>query len=108
MTRTRSKPEPLYIGVGSHVVCLHPTTGDEIWRTKLKSAAYVTLHVIGDSVVAGAGGELFCLDSRTGEIRWHNKLKGLGLGVVAFAGSDTAVVQAAIAAQAAAATAATM
>ncbi len=108
MARPKSKPEPLYIGVGGHIVCLHPTTGDEIWRTKLKSAAYVTLQVTDGSIMAGAGGELFCLDPRTGEIRWHNKLKGLGLGVIAFAGSDMAVMQAAIAAQAAATTAATV
>ena len=108
MARPKSKPEPLYIGVGGHIVCLHPTTGDEIWRTKLKSAAYVTLHVTDGSIVAGASGELFCLDPRTGEIRWHNKLKGLGMGVIAFAGSDMAVIQAAVAAEAAGAAAAAM
>ncbi len=108
MARARSKPEPLYVGIGGHIVCLHPTTGAEIWRTKLKSATYVTLQVADGNVIAGAGGELFCLDPRTGEIRWHNKLKGLGLGVVAFAGNDIAAIQAAVAAQASTTTAATM
>ncbi len=106
MARPKSKPEPLYIGLGGHVVCLHPTTGDEIWRTKLKTSTYVTLQVTDASIMAGASGELYCLDPRTGEIRWHNKLKGLGMGVVAFAGSDMAVLQAASAAAAAGAAAA--
>lgn len=106
MARPTSKPQPLYIGIGSHVVCLHPVTGDEIWRTKLKSVSYVTIQIADGRILAGAGGEVFCLDPRSGEILWHNKLKGLGLGIVAFAGSDVAVVQAMIAAQAATAAAA--
>jgi outer membrane protein assembly factor BamB len=106
MARTRSKPEPLYIGIGGHIVCLHPTTGAEVWRTKLKSAAYVTLCQVDGRIMAGAGGELFCLDPRTGEILWRNKLKGLGMGVIAFAGSEIAAIGAAIAAQSAGAAAA--
>jgi outer membrane protein assembly factor BamB len=108
LPRTRSKLEPLYIGIGGHVVCLHPATGAEVWRTKLKSAAYVTLYQVDGRILAGAGGELFCLEPRTGEILWRNKLKGLGMGVIAFAGSEVASMAAAIAAQSAATTAATM
>lgn len=103
----RAKSQPIVIGVGSHVVALNADTGDELWRTKLKSSSFVTVMHEGNRVMAGAGGEVFCLDARTGEILWHNKLKGLGLGTVAFSGSSEAVLQAAIAAQRAAVAAAT-
>jgi outer membrane protein assembly factor BamB len=107
MVRQKAGSAPIYIGVGGHVAAVRPTTGEEIWRSKLKSSgSFVTIQVMGDHILAGAGGELFCLDARSGEIVWHNKLKGLGLGVIAFAGSDVSVMQAAAAA-AAAATAAT-
>lgn len=106
MPRLRANTEPIYIGIGGHVVAIHPQSGDEIWRTKLKSSAsFVTIMPSDGHIFAGAGGELFCLDARSGAIRWHNKLKGLGLGVIAFPGSDALVVQAALAAQQAAAAA---
>lgn len=79
---------PLYIGIGSHVVALHPSSGEEIWRTKLKSSSYVTVCALNGAVYAGAGGELFCLNAQSGEIVWHNKLKGLGHGLIAFASAD--------------------
>lgn len=105
MARSR-KMDVIHIGVGSHVVAVQASSGEELWRTKLKSASYVTLHREGDLVFAGASGELFCLDAASGEIRWHNKLKGLGLGLVAFTSSDPSL-SAAAAAAAAATTAAT-
>jgi outer membrane protein assembly factor BamB len=104
----RSKSQPLIIGIGSHVVCLNGDTGDELWRTKLKSASIVTIRQEGARVLAGASGELFCLDAKTGSILWHNKLKGLGLGYVTFSGgTDGATIAAAQAQQAAAVAAAT-
>lgn len=103
---TRSKSQPLIVGVGSHAVCINFDTGEELWRTKLKSSSFVTIHVDGARVLAGAGGELFCLDARSGTILWHNKLKGLGFGVVTFAGGPAAAVAAAMHAQRAAAVAA--
>lgn len=102
----RAKSQLLVIGVGSHVVGLNADTGDELWRTKLKSSSFVTVLHEGNRVMAGAGGEVFCLDTRSGEILWHNKLKGLGLGTVAFSGTTDTVLQAAIAAQRAAVAAA--
>ncbi|MBL0171789.1 MAG: PQQ-binding-like beta-propeller repeat protein [Gemmatimonadaceae bacterium] len=84
----RRKPSPLYIGIGSHVVALDATSGEEIWRTKIKSSSFVTVCVIDSAVYAGAGGELFCLNARSGETVWTNKLKGLGHGLIAFAGAD--------------------
>lgn len=104
MARSR-KSDVVYIGVGSHVVALQASSGEELWRTKLKGTSYVTLHREGDVIFAGASGELFCLDASSGEIRWHNKLKGLGLGLVTFTSSDP--TSAASAAAAAATTAAT-
>ena len=105
----RIRLQPLYIGVGGHVVAIDNRTGEEIWRTKLKSSSsFVTISQFEGLLLAGASGELFCLNPKGGEVLWHNKLKGLGLGVVAFAGSDATVQLAAAAAAAAATTAATM
>jgi len=95
----------LIIGVGGHVVAIDPSTGEELWRTKLRRSSFVTLSEAADRIHAGAGGELFCLDRRSGSILWHNRLKGLGLGVVAFPGDSATVVAAA--AEAAARAAAT-
>ena len=102
----RRNSTPLYIGIGSHVVAINTSSGEEIWRSKIKSSSYVTINVVGDLVFAGAGGELFCLNAVSGERLWHNKLKGLGHGLIAFAGTEANVMQAAQAAQAAATAAA--
>jgi outer membrane protein assembly factor BamB len=96
-----------YIGVGGHVVAIHPGTGEEIWRRKLRASSFVTVQVIDDVVLAGAAGELFCLDAVTGTIRWRNRLKGLGMGLVALGGPSEVEVAAAMAAAAAAQAAAT-
>jgi outer membrane protein assembly factor BamB len=102
-----SAPGPLFIGVGSHVVAIERFSGREIWRCKLKSSSFVTIHTDGSGLYAGAGGELFCLDPATGQIRWRNKLAGLGMGVIAFdSESSPSVIAAVMAAQAAAAAAA--
>lgn len=94
----KAKSEPLFIGVGGHVVAIDAATGAELWRTKLKSNSIVTILAVGARVFAGAGGELFCLDPRNGGIFWHNKLKGLGLGLVAF-GSNLEAAAACLAEQ---------
>ena len=94
------------IGVGGHAVALDPSTGTELWRTKLKMSSFVTVHRVGQRVFAGAGGELFCLDAGSGNLLWRNKLKGLGMGVVAFTSSSETVIEAALQAQRAAAAAA--
>jgi outer membrane protein assembly factor BamB len=103
MARSR---ESIHIGVGGHVVAIDAKTGDELWRTKLKGASFVSLLVRDNRVYAGSNGELFCLDGNTGELKWHNKLKGLGLGFVTVSSNDSsaaAAMAAAAAAQAAAA-----
>jgi outer membrane protein assembly factor BamB len=96
----------LIIGIGGHAVAVDPSTGSEIWRTKLKGSDFVTVSPAGQQVFAGAGGELFCLDVGTGRILWHNKLKGLGTGVVTFSASDDAAAVAALVTQRRAAAAA--
>lgn len=97
----------LFIGIGGHVVALHPSDGQEIWRQKVKTATFMTVFSSGDVVFAGAGGELFCLDAASGQIRWRNGLKGLGSGLVSFAGASQVEVAAAMAVAQAATVAAT-
>jgi hypothetical protein len=98
----------LIIGVGGHVVRIDPSTGTELWRTKIKGSSYVTVSQAPGKVFAGANGELFCLDESSGRMLWRNKLRGLGLGVVAFPASSEIVAAAAeAAARAAAASAST-
>jgi len=99
MARARDR---LFLGVGGHVVAIDPVTGDEIWRTRLKSTTVTTVWSDGKRVYGGAQGELFGLDAASGNLLWHNKLKGLGMGIVAFPGSSLEAAAAA-AAQAAAA-----
>jgi outer membrane protein assembly factor BamB len=91
--------ESLVVGIGSHAVAIDPVSGTEIWRTRLKSASFVTVLASGDRVFCGAGGELFCLDSASGEILWRNKLKGLGMGLVSFTSSGAVAAAAALRAQ---------
>lgn len=97
---------PLFIGVGGHVVAIDRTTGTEIWRRKLKSSMFCTVHFDGQYVYAGAQGELFCLDPATGEVRWHNKLPRTGTGIVSFDATNAAPAAAAQARNAAAVAAA--
>lgn len=77
--------QPVVIGIRSHVVSLDPTTGNELWRRKLKSGQFVTIYPRNDRVYAGVAGELFSLDRTDGKILWHNKLPRLGYGLVSFA-----------------------
>jgi outer membrane protein assembly factor BamB len=105
MPRAKALP-PLIIGIGGHVVAIRQETGEELWRTKIKGSAYITVTQVGVRVFAGAGGELFCIDAASGALLWHNKLKGLGHGLIGFAGTDNmSSSAAAIAAQQAAAVA---
>lgn len=100
--------ESLIIGVGGYVVAVDPSTGSELWRTKLKSTQFVTVLPTRSQVFAGAGGELFCLDKASGQILWRNKLPRLGTGLVSLGTAlDPAAAAMLAAAQAAAAVAAT-
>ncbi|HEX5107007.1 MAG TPA: PQQ-binding-like beta-propeller repeat protein [Vicinamibacterales bacterium] len=98
--------ETIYIGVGGHVVAIDTTTGEELWRTKLKRSSYVTILVRPGAIYGAASGELFCLDPATGTIRWQNRLPGLGTGIIAFGDNGPSVMASAIANDAANAAAA--
>lgn len=78
----------IYLGVGSHVVALDSTDGQELWRTRLKGSSFITILPAGDRVFAGAGGEAFCLDGATGKVLWRNRLKGLGISLVSLGGAS--------------------
>ena len=86
----------LFLGVGSSVVALDAATGQELWRTKLKTAGITTVSLTGGALYGAAGGEVFRLDPASGAILWNNKLKGLGIGVVSFPGSNDSVAAAAL------------
>jgi outer membrane protein assembly factor BamB len=81
----------LFVGVGGHIAAIDSATGEELWRTKLKTANVATVSIVGDRIYGAASGELFCLDPATGAIMWRNRLKGLGMGVVVFPGMGDAV-----------------
>jgi len=84
-----SQTNVIYIGVGGSVLALDRSTGNEIWRSKLKGGDFVNVDLQGGDVFATTKGELFCLDAATGTIRWQNPLKGLGTGFVTIAASGT-------------------
>src|SRR5262245_22569580 len=75
----------LFIGINGTVLAIDRSSGNEIWRTKLKRGDFV--HVVLDDNVlyASTKGELFCLDVATGVIRWHNRLRGMGTGLLSIA-----------------------
>jgi outer membrane protein assembly factor BamB len=92
----------LYIGIGRHVVAIQMSTGQELWRTKLKmSASYTTITVRPEGIFAGANGHLFCLDPATGAIRLRNALDGLGHSIISFGEPSTVTAMASAAAAAA-------
>jgi outer membrane protein assembly factor BamB len=75
----------LYIGISGTVLAVDRATGQEVWRTKLKSSDFVNVVLEDGALYAGTRGELFCLDPATGQIRWKNELSGLGWGLVTIA-----------------------
>ncbi len=81
------KNASLITGISGHVVAIDPTTGSELWRTKLKGSDIVTTVLQDGRIYAGTKGELFCVDPSSGAVLWRNNLKGLGLGLIAF-GND--------------------
>ncbi|GHG00183.1 outer membrane protein assembly factor BamB family protein [Thalassotalea marina] len=80
--------ENLYVGIKGHVVCIEKSSGNEIWRTKLKSADLTNVYYEDNNVYAYAYGHLFCLSAANGEIIWENDLKGLGYGACIIAGQQ--------------------
>ncbi|NVK21144.1 MAG: PQQ-binding-like beta-propeller repeat protein [Kangiellaceae bacterium] len=79
----------IYIGMAGHIACIDKSTGNEIWRTKLKKGSSLTNLVReGNQVIAYSGGHLYALNALTGNIQWENELKGLGYSYCIIAGSE--------------------
>ena len=93
----------LYLGINGHVVCIDKSTGEERWKTKLKSSQLTNVCYEEGFVYAYSSGHLFCVNAQTGEQVWENPLKGLGYGYCIIATENqSAVVSSNAAAQQAA------
>ncbi|WP_394202134.1 PQQ-binding-like beta-propeller repeat protein [Shewanella waksmanii] len=77
--------DKLFLGISSHVVSLSKTTGEELWKTKLKTSTVTNVYCENEHVFAYAGGHLFSLNATDGSIIWENTLKGLGYGTCIIA-----------------------
>lgn len=84
--------DTLYIGSNGHVVAVEPSSGAELWRTRLGGGLFsatvqedVCVLEHDRRVFAGCHGHLFCLDAETGAILWQNDLRGLGHNDVTLA-----------------------
>lgn len=97
----------LYLGINGHVVCINKKTGEEIWKTKLKSSQLTNVCYEDGFVYAYSSGHLFCVNAQTGEIAWTNKLPGLGYGycIIATESQNDVVTNASVSSQAATAAA---
>ena len=71
----------LFLGIKGHVVCLQRNSGQELWRTKLRTTQITTVAVQNDEVYATARGHLYSLEVASGAVKWENELTGLGHGV---------------------------
>jgi outer membrane protein assembly factor BamB len=94
--------KPLFIGSNGYVCAIDPSSGTEIWRTKLqegmlKATAYQDVSVVVREgvIYAGSQGHLFALDAGSGRVLWHNPLKGLGFNdiSIAFEGVSVQYIQ---------------
>lgn len=77
----------VFVGIKSSVIALDERTGDEVWRTELRSSDYVSVFWDGESLFAANSGEVWRIDPETGNLLWHNELKGMGRGLVSLATS---------------------
>ena len=104
----------VFVGLNGRVFALHRDTGDLVWKwaPTTTTAGFVALVVDGDRLIVSDNGYIYCLEALTGQELWHNPLTGYGVGIaiVATAGSNrgqSAAGAAAVAAQQAASMAAT-
>lgn len=89
----------LFIGTNSTVSAVDAASGQELWRTTLKTGVFgsrgcqdVAVVDDGPYVFAGCYGELFCLDAATGQVLWKNALQGLGYNDICMSIAGKAVV----------------
>ena len=82
----------LFLGIKGHVVCLDKNTGEEIWRSKLRTDwGKPTIVIFSDDLYVYLSGKLFCLCPTSGNVKWINNLKGLGSGSCIIAVEGTSV-----------------
>ena len=93
--------EKLFLGISNHVVCLNKKTGDQIWKTKLKSSSITNVYYENGCVFAYSGGHLFSLNAIDGSVNWENPLKGFGYStcIIASEHQNAAIISSQIATQ---------
>jgi len=93
--------DKLFLGINNHVVCLSKKTGEQLWKTKLKSSTITNVYYEEGFVFAYSGGHLFCLNASDGIVIWENTLKGFGYGtcIIASEHQNSTVIASQIAAQ---------
>ena len=105
----------LLLGVKSRVLAISKTDGHTVWSTQLPGGmgtTFVTVLADGQRIYAHARGQVHCLNLLSGDLLWSNDLPGCGYGFASLAlangatAPDPAVAAALIAAQQAAANAA--
>lgn len=93
--------DKLFLGINNHVVCLSKKTGEQLWKTKLKSSTITNVYYEADTVFAYSGGHIFSLNACNGDVIWENPLKGFGYGtcIIASEHQSSSVISSQIAAQ---------
>ena len=102
--------DKLFLGINHHVVCINKKSGEEIWKTKIKSSSLTNVYYEDNQIFAYSGGHLFCLNADDGAVLWENPLKGFGYGhcIMASDSQNASVITSQVAAQQANAIAATV
>ncbi len=54
---TESVMDKLFLGISNHVVCLSKKTGEQLWKTKLKSSTITNVYYETENVFAYSGGQ---------------------------------------------------
>ncbi|MGL1959378.1 MAG: hypothetical protein OCD00_18980 [Colwellia sp.] len=49
--------DKLFLGISNHVVCLSKKTGEQLWKTKLKSSTITNVYYETENVFAYSGGQ---------------------------------------------------
>ena len=93
--------DKLFLGISNHVVSLSKKTGEQIWKTKLKSSSITNVYYEDGNIFAYSGGHLFCLNASDGAILWENPLKGFGYStcIIASEHQNSAIISSQIATQ---------
>jgi outer membrane protein assembly factor BamB len=86
----------LIIGCNGFVSAIRTSSGEEIWRTKLREGMLggsrgqdVSVLIDGNQIFAGCFGRIYSLSASDGSIIWSNGLDGMGFNEVALARQGT-------------------